>query len=81
MGHVGGGVDAAVGRGALKVSASAQTVGLRVGDVSRTPASQIVPLVIAVTAAGGSTGEGVTARVGVRALGLHKHKQIPKILY
>lgn len=70
MGRVGSGVDAAVGRGALQVSASAQTVGLGLADVPGTPSSQIVPLVIAVSAAGGCTGEGVTARVGVRALGL-----------
>lgn len=61
MGHIGGGIDAAVGRGALQVSASAQTVRLRVSNVCWTSASQIVPLVIAVSAAGGCTGEGVAA--------------------
>lgn len=76
MGHIGCGIDAAVGRGALQVSASTQTVGLGVSDICWTTASQIVPLVIAVSAAGGCTGEGVTARVGVRALRLHKHKEV-----
>lgn len=76
MGHVGGGVDAAVGGGALQVPASAQTVGFGLGDVSLTAApattTEIVPLVIAVSAAGRRAGEGVTARVRVRALGLRQ---------
>lgn len=72
MGNIGGGVDAAVGRGSLQVSASTQTVGFRGGDFSRTAASQIVPLIIAVTSAGGCAGECVTARVGVRAFRLNE---------
>lgn len=72
VGHVGGGVDAAVGRGALQVSPSSQTVGLGVSGVFTTSTSQIVPLIIAVSTAGGCTREGVTARVRVRTLRLHK---------
>lgn len=70
-GPVGGGIDAAVGRGALKVASSTQAVGLGVSGVSRASGAHVVPLVIAVGTTGRRAGQRVAAGVRVRGVRLY----------